>query len=174
MVNTLTINYFTCINFFIYFFVFFRLKGFISDDASHGAPTELTKAEEGVLIDYINLMSSIGYLLTKDQLLWEVKCILDLDGQKTKFTDNLPGRAWYRAFLKRHSDITRRVPEGISMGRAPITREMVEAWFDTANEYIKQQDHGEDALQDPRCVWNMDETAFLLDSSTGKVRPVLV
>ena len=44
---------------------------------------------------------------------------------------------------------------------------MVEAWFDTANEYIKQQDHGEDALQDPRRVWNMDETAkfdqFLFD-----------
>ena len=67
---------------------------------SHGAPTELTKAEEGVLIDYINLMSSIGYPLTKDQLLWEVKHILDLDGRKTKFTDNLPGRAWYQAFLK--------------------------------------------------------------------------
>ena len=89
------------------------------------------KAEEGVLVDYINLMSSIGYPLTKDQLL---------------FTDNLPGRAWYQAFLKRHEDITRRVPQGISTGCAAITREMVEAWFDTANEYIKQQDHGEDAL----------------------------
>ena len=51
---------------------------------------------------------------------------------------------------------------------------MVEAWFDAANEYIKQQDHGEDALRDPRHVWNMDKTAFPLDSSTGKVRPVLV
>ena len=119
-------------------------------------------------------MSSIGYPLTKDQLLWEVKRILDLDGRKTKFTDNLPGRAWYQGFLKRHQDITRRVPQGISTGRAAITREMVEAWFDTANEYIKQQDHGEDALRDPRRVWNMDETAFPLDSSTGKVRPVLV
>ena len=127
-----------------------------------------------MLVDYINLMSSIGYPLTKDQLLWEVKRILDLDGRKTKFTDNLPGRAWYQGFLKRHQDITRRVPQGISTGRAAITREMVEAWFDTANEYIKQQDYGEDALRDPRRVWNMDETAFPLDSSTGKVRPVLV
>ena len=68
----------------------------------------------------------------------------------------------------------RRVPQGISTGRAAITREMVEAWFDTANEYIKQQDHGEDALRDPGRVWNMDETAFPLDSSTSKGRPVLV
>ena len=159
---------------FFIFFIFLRLKGFIADDASHGAPTELTKAEERVLVDYINLMSSIGYPLTKDQLLWEVKRILDFDGRKTKFTDNLPGKHWYRAFLKRHDDITRRVPQGISTGRAAITQEMVEGWFSTTHEYILQQDGGEAALRDPRRVFNMDETAFPLDSSTGKVRPVLV
>ena len=32
---------------------------------------ELTKAEEGVLIDYINLMSAIGYPLTVS-VLWEM------------------------------------------------------------------------------------------------------
>ena len=127
-----------------------------------------------VVVDYINLMSSIGYPLSKQQLLWEVKRILDADGRQTKFTENLPGNDWYRGFLKRHPELSERKPQGISTARAAITKEMVEGWFATANGYIAQQQGGTDALKDPRRVWNMDETAFPLDSGTGKVRPVLV
>ena len=118
--------YFNYLYIFIYFCYIFRLKGFVADDAHHGAPTELTRVEEKCLVEYINLMTAIGYLLTKQQLLWEVKHILDYDGRKTKFTDNLPGDDWDKAFLKHNEDITQRIPQGISTGRAAITSEMIE------------------------------------------------
>ena len=160
MVKYLPKNYILIIFFFIFFFYIFRLKGFVADDARHGAPTKLTRAEEKCLVEYINLMAAIGYQLTKQQLLWEVKRILDANGQRTKFTDNLPGDDWYKGFLRCHDDIMQRIPQGISTGRAAITTEMIEEWFRSTREYKSQKRGGDEALKDPWRVWNMDETAF--------------
>ena len=47
------------------------------EDTRPGSHTVLTKAEEKTFVNKINLMVEIGYPLTRDELLKEVKCILD-------------------------------------------------------------------------------------------------
>jgi len=71
-------------------------------DTRPGPTTVLTSAEEKTLVNYINLMSEIGYPLTRHELLKEVKRILDLDGRRTPFPNNLPGKGWFYLFRSRN------------------------------------------------------------------------
>jgi hypothetical protein len=52
--------------------------------------------------------------------------VLDTDGRKTKFTDNLPGKAWYKAFTTRNPEISTRKPATLGHQRASISYEMVD------------------------------------------------
>ena len=51
---------------------------------------------------------------------------------------------------------------------------MIEEWFRSTQEYKSQKKGRDQALKDQQRVWNMDETAFPLDSRAGKVRPILI
>ncbi len=68
-----------------------KINGKTPEISKSGPPPILTSAEESVLGDYITLMSSIGYPLTKKLLMLEVKKILDKEGRSTPFPDNIPG-----------------------------------------------------------------------------------
>lgn len=59
-----------------------------------GPKTVLTAAEEDVLVNYIKLMADIGYPVSRAELKREVKKILDTDGRKNPFKNNLPGEDW--------------------------------------------------------------------------------
>lgn len=61
-----------------------------------GKPTVLTAAKESVLVKYCILMASIGYPLKRQELLFEVKKVLDHDGRPTSFKENLPGNIGIR------------------------------------------------------------------------------
>ena len=68
-----------------------RVHGRIADDAKSGPDPVLTKEEEEVLCNYVKLMCDIGYPITPKLLCMEVKRILDADGRKNPFTNNMPG-----------------------------------------------------------------------------------
>jgi hypothetical protein len=67
-----------------------RIAGRIPDLATSGPDPILTIAEEK-LCTYICMMCDIGYPMSKKELLQEVKRLMDLDGRRTPFTNNLPG-----------------------------------------------------------------------------------
>ncbi|KAJ8043640.1 hypothetical protein HOLleu_10826 [Holothuria leucospilota] len=66
-----------------------------------------------------------------------VKKILDQDGRKTQFGNNLPGRDWWQRFLKRHPQLTERQGEALGKERAQLWHEKVEAWYDEFETYMK-------------------------------------
>ena len=105
----------------------------VSGKAPSGIPpgrsTVLTSAEEEVLVNYCTLMSSIGYPLKRSELLVEVKWVMDHDGRKTPFKNNLPGPDWYKGFIKRHPILAERTPMVLGHQLACITKEMVDGWF---------------------------------------------
>lgn len=73
-----------------------------------------------------------------------------------------------QAFLKRHSDISVRVPERVSKARASITEKDIRTWFTDLENNLKFLGV-EDVLKDPTRVFNTDETCIQLAPSTGKV-----
>jgi hypothetical protein len=56
-------------------------------------------------------MAKIGYGQTRQQLLSAVKKVLDQDGRQTPFKNNLPGKDWFYAFMKRHPEIAPHTPQ---------------------------------------------------------------
>lgn len=66
-------------------------------------------------------MAKCGFPISKQGLLESVSKIIAKTGIKTPFKDGVPGDTWYQNFLKRHPEISIRVPEGINNARAAIT-----------------------------------------------------
>ena len=76
-----------------------------------GPPTILTSAEENMLVHWAIEMAAIGYGRTREELCLTVKAMLDKDGRANPFRQNMPGKDWWYAFLKRHPEISQRTPE---------------------------------------------------------------
>ncbi|XP_053392074.1 uncharacterized protein LOC128554789 [Mercenaria mercenaria] len=138
--------------------------------AKPGKPCVLTEAEEVVLVDYVKLMSSIGYPLKRQELCYEVKKVLDHDGRKTPFKDNLPGKRWYQLFTKRHTDLSERSAMALGHQRSHINFEMIDGWFNGLKSFLKQEvPDWESLLQDPRRIFNADKSGSPLSVTSGKV-----
>ncbi|XP_053376472.1 uncharacterized protein LOC128547525 [Mercenaria mercenaria] len=137
---------------------------------SPGTKPVLTSAEETVLVDYLKLMASIGYPVSREELLLEVKKILDIDGHSNLFKNNKPGKDWFYSFKKRHPDVSERTAMNLGHQRAIVNLAMVEGWYAGLYEYLKSevQDY-ENLVKDPRRIFNADESGFPLCFKTGKV-----
>ena len=59
--------------------------------SSSGPSPILTNVEENYLADFVKKMAHIGFPLRQKDLCLDVKRILDVDGRKNPFKDNLPG-----------------------------------------------------------------------------------
>ena len=70
-----------------------------------------------------------GYPLTWKELTFETKKVLDLDGRKTPFKDNLPGKGWFKAFKARNPDLAERTPAALGYQRAGISLDMLKGTY---------------------------------------------
>ena len=82
------------------------------------------------------------------------------------FKNGLPGRKWFDAFLRRHPRIAHKKAEQLSKARAVLTENRIRLWFSDVR--IQLADKIE-ILQDPRRVFNMDETVVYLARKGGLV-----
>ena len=94
-----------------------------------GTKPVLTNAEETLLADYLKLMASIGYPLSREELLLEVKKILDVDGRNNPFKNNKPGKDWFYAFKRCHPDLSERTSMNLGHQRAIVNMAMVQGWY---------------------------------------------
>ncbi|CAG2225331.1 unnamed protein product [Mytilus edulis] len=72
-----------------------KLNGRSSLQARSGPSPVLFDSEEEMLVHWVIDMAKIGYGQTRQQLLYTVKTILDHDGRKTPFKDNLPDESGF-------------------------------------------------------------------------------
>ncbi len=82
------------------------------------------------------------------------------------------GRGWVDQFKKRHPQLAMRTPVRVSAGAAKVTEQQIHGWFTQMERTIREIPGGAAALKDPTCIFNCDESSFLLDASTGHVRKV--
>ena len=74
------------------------------------------------------------------------------------------GKDWLSGFLKRHPELTIRVPEATSMSRAVgFNRPKVDQFFTVYEEVLSKNAYG------PQSIWNMDETGITNVQKPGKV-----
>ncbi|CAG2228145.1 unnamed protein product [Mytilus edulis] len=147
-----------------------KLNGRSSLQARSGPSPVLFDSEEEMLVHWVIDMAKIGYGQTRQQLLYTVKTILDHDGKKTPFKDNLPGKDWLYAFMKRHPEISTRTPQKLGKERAVISWQKIKWWFEDFAKYLTENyEEGINILKDASRIYNADESGFPQDPKSGKI-----
>lgn len=86
----------------------------------------------------------------------------------TPFSGGRPGRHWFESFLKRHPKIAERVSQNLTPTRASVKEECIRKWFLEVRNFLGEEGFGH-ALEDPKRIFNCDETAFFLSSNEDRV-----
>ena len=119
-----------------------------------------------MLVHWAIEMAAIGYGRTREQLCLTVKAMLDKDGRTNPFRQNMPGKDWWYAFLKRHPEISQRTPEVLQKLRAYCcTPAAIEKWFSDFESFVVLND----IKNQSRRIWNADESGFPLCPKTSRV-----
>lgn len=124
--------------------------------------------EEAELEKWLYRMAETGFPVTMDQLLDNVRDLITNLNRKTPFKEDRPGRKWLLLFKRRHPEITSRLAQNLSRSRATLTKESLQGWFRDIQLYLSKNNLL-DVVSDPKRVFNMDESAFFLSPTPGKV-----
>jgi hypothetical protein len=84
----------------------FRSSTKFCSKTSHGPKPILTSDEETLSENWTLASHRKGFPLRIEDVQASVKYFLDATPRENPFKNNLPGKGWYAAFLKRHPNIT--------------------------------------------------------------------
>lgn len=93
-----------------------RIKGKYSDKKP-GPHTVLSETEEKNLVNWIFHSAERGFPVTKELLIESVRLLLIQLKRRNPFANGTPGRHWFEGFLKRHTNVSKRLTENISLRR---------------------------------------------------------
>lgn len=147
----------------------FRSSQNFNNKTTPGPAPVLSYEEENLIKEWIKTSQSKGFPLIIEDIQVSVKQFLDENPRpNVPFPNNKPGRGWFKAFLRRHPDITFRTPEAITSASSNICESDIRKWFTEIETYLvdKGYDH---ILEDPTRVFNGDETCFLLCPKNKRV-----
>ncbi|XP_063369793.1 uncharacterized protein LOC134658117 [Cydia amplana] len=133
-----------------------------------GTQPILTLQEEKQIVDWIHYLGRIGFPVSKQQLLEVVSKLVKSLNRPNPFKDGVPGKGWFQQFMKRHPTVAKRVTQNLPTSRNQVTEEALRAWFDRVRAYLQNQDLV-DIFEDPKRVFNCDETAFFLSPKESQV-----
>lgn len=128
----------------------------------------LTKKEEESLVNWLLESQKKGFPRRKEDIQASVKTFLDAVERKTPFTNNVPGKNWYKAFLRRHPLLVHRTSESVTSASANVAEADIKKWFGQIESYLKEKGYFS-ILEDPTRIFNGDETCFLFCPKMGKV-----
>lgn len=126
-----------------------------------GKQPVLNLNEERQIVDWIHYLGKCGFPVTKNQLLHTVSKLVENLQRPNPFKDGMPGKKWFSGFMLRHPAVSKRVAQNLQSSRNEVTEVALRAWFDRVGSYFKENDllH---VLQDPKRIFNCDETGFFL------------
>ncbi len=117
---------------------------------SLGRPTVLSREEELIIVERLQMMGEWGYPMTVLDLRLLVKAYLDSQGRTSRFVNNFPGRFFVECFLRRHPTLTVRTANLIKRSRAALSVADVEDFFNRFEVTA--------ADIPPENIYNYDET----------------
>lgn len=117
-----------------------------------GGPT--SNEEENLLVKWIIEEGELVFPVTNSQLIVSSKKLI-----RYLKRDNIYETT--KAFLKRHLEISKRVPHSLSSCRAALTAENIRKWFSKVRKYMTDANiiH---IFNEPEPYFNCDESGFLL------------
>lgn len=133
----------------------------LSDEApsvGYISPTVFTKDEEKILSDYLLTCAASNYGLTTKETRSLAYLLAKKHNKKVPESwekNEMAGEVWLKLFMKRHSNLSLRLPQATSIARATsFNRTNVAAFFENYTGVLaKHTLSGKD-------VWNVDETGI--------------
>lgn len=119
-------------------------------------------------------MSKAGFPQKKTDVINTVMKVVKDDGRKTPFRDGRPGETWFKAFMRRHPQISNRIAETVNKTRAGVTEENLRNWFKGMEEFLLKEGHP-DILDDGFRIINAEVFRCVLrvgkswDQEAGKM-----
>lgn len=130
----------------------------------------LTELQEEDLSNRLIDMERRLYGLTTEDVKRTVYQFCEMNGIKHNFSEDtkLAGRKWLSGFLKRHSELSVRLPERTSISRAiGFNRQKVKMYFDLLGNTLF--DENGTRLIPPENVYNVDETGLTICQKSQKI-----
>lgn len=88
----------------------------------YGPTTILTsEEEEDILVRWIFECHRKGFPRRIDDIQSSVQELIKKDKRKTPFKNEMPGKGWYKAFLRRHPEVTETTSESVAADSSPIS-----------------------------------------------------
>ncbi|XP_076287355.1 uncharacterized protein LOC143212418 [Lasioglossum baleicum] len=135
-------------------------------DKKPGPNTVLSEQEEDSLVKWIFHCGDQGFPVTKEHLLQSVQLLLAELKRQNPFPNGVPGRHWYEGFLRRHTDISRRLSENVTLSRARVSDIGISEWFKEIRQYLESKD----LLNiDSSRIFNCDETVLALNPEVSAI-----
>jgi len=130
--------------------------------ARSGPPTYLTPFEEKELVDFLMGCSRIGFARTRKQVMTLVRNVMVKKGRSEATISN----GWWDSFMKRHPQLTLRMPEKLAYIRSVMgNKEVIDAYFDLLEKTLVENH----LLDKPGAIFNVDETGMPLEHKPSRV-----
>lgn len=117
-------------------------------------------------------MDDRGFPISYEILVDSVEQLVKSKSLTTPLVSNRPGRKWIEAFLRRHHAISKKQAEGFTTARANVSEEIILTLFCEVETSLKS-DYGlnvfKEMVQDPKRVFNIDETVLFLCLKGGTI-----
>ncbi|XP_067621255.1 uncharacterized protein [Eurosta solidaginis] len=113
-------------------------------------------------------LGEVGFPITKTQLLDSVTKLIKSLNRKNPFKDVKPGKKWYNGFLARHPEVSKRVPQSLTICRAMVSENNIRSWFSKIRQYFVEN-YLLELLQDPKRIFNCDASGFYLSPQEKQV-----
>ena len=113
-------------------------------------------------------MAQIGCKQTKSDLFDHIQLIVCCLKIKMPFKDDRPSEKWYQLFLIHNPNLVLHQVHLLSKLFAGVSHHVLDIWFHELHEYLLETDNL-DILNQPKCIYNCDETGFPMAPSPMKV-----
>jgi hypothetical protein len=145
-----------------------KLQGRAPEDSiGHSGRYSVLGVElEKITVKWLISCANRGFPCCQELLSTKIQQTVKALNIATPFKDGLPGRKWAHAFLRRHPILSVKQSEYLNRARGTVTKRKIQLWFESILEELGPL---KVILEEPKRVWNLDETGFLICPKTGKV-----
>lgn len=139
-----------------------RISGRIAPDARPGKMPVIPAEVESAMVEKAMSLADQGFGVSKKQLTARAGQLCRTMGLKNRFTNGIPGKAWWSGLQHRHPTLTLRKPEKLATVRSKgMNGTVVGSYFVSLRELVTNVA--------PTSIWNMDETSLSLEHSPTTV-----
>lgn len=124
-----------------------------------GPAAVLITGEESTIRNWIFAMARAEFPVTMKELVFSVKRLIKELNRPNPFKDNCPGKSWMKGFMRRNPGIAVRTSQNLTRSRAILSKKSLLNWFKQVEAFLLESEQ-KSILQDPRRIFNTDETVF--------------